>query len=246
MNNKIQITEEELEIIEQFLSGQLAGHDLNLFENRMEKEADWKEKVEWVELTKIGINEASLSAELKSQKVNADNAIVKNFAGNRFLLLKVIAGLAAVSLAILITFWSLGVFKSGHEKLFASYYQPDSGLITSMGVSDSYEFEVAMIDYKSEKYKEAIDKWMPLLQDNENNDTLQYFLGNSYLAMGQTDKAIESFKRVLEKANGTFRDDAHWYLGLALIKENRISEAIEEIEMSANPRKEKLLEKLRK
>ena len=39
-----------------------------------------------------------------------------------------------------------------HQKLFAQFYQEDPGLITAMSSEGQYEFDRAMVDYKSGNY----------------------------------------------------------------------------------------------
>src|SRR5690606_13831875 len=86
---------------------------------------------------------------------------------------------AAASVAGILLWSSYFFFaNTPSEKLFAQYYQPDPGLPTLMGISDNYVFENAMVSYKTGDYKKAIVDWQQLLQENMDNDTLQYFIGS--------------------------------------------------------------------
>ncbi len=245
MKNNISISDEELIIIEQFLTGKLAGQDLEAFQEKLSVDTGWQKKVEWVKLTILGIKEVALSEELKKVKLNHSTAIIRNISRKRIAL---IASLSAVAISLSVVFlsiWASGVFKKSNEKLFAKFYTPDSGLMTAMGVTDSYDFDVAMINYKSGEYEKAIKAWGSLREGHESNDTLNYFIGSSYLALNQAPQAVSYFEKVLEKKDGVFFYDTQWYLGLALIKSGKEKEAIPHITLSKNPLKEELLKRLR-
>lgn len=243
MKKNISISEEELHEIEKFLSGELQGQSLSDFENRLVADAEWNEKVQTVKLTLLGIKEATLSAGLRKNQSQKNDAVVRNVSSGRRNFFLIISGVAA-SLLFVALLWVAGVFDSHNQKLFSKYYFPDAGLITSMGVADNYDFDVAMIDYKSGNYKAAIAKWTGMLKGNEGNDTLNYFLGSSYLALDKTEKAITCFEEVIKNQNSVFLYDAHWYLGLAFLKEGRVEDAVGQIKLSNNTQKEELLKKL--
>lgn len=244
MKNNISISDEELIIIEQFLTGQLIGQDLEAFQEKLSVDTRWQKKVEWVKLIVLGIKEAALEEELGKIKLNHEPAIIRSISGKRITL---IASLSAVAISLSVIFlsiWGSGVFRKSNEKLFAKFYTPDSGLMTAMGVTDSYDFDVAMIDYKSGHYEEAINKWNILIKGHELNDTLNYFIGSSYLALNQAGEALSFFERVLNKKEGIFFYDAQWYLGLTMIKLGKETEAIPYITLSKNPLKDELLKRL--
>src|SRR4051812_67312 len=126
--------------------------------------------------------------------------------------------MAAAFIAAIIT---VGLYfannQSAEEKLFASYYKADPGLATVMSVSDNYEFERAMVDYKTGNYSEALARWEKLAKENTMSDTLQYFIGSAYLAHNNPSAAVVYFDKVTAKPKSTFTDDAYWYKGMALL-----------------------------
>lgn len=243
MNNNTPISDEEFELIEQYLSEKLEGDALSGFQKRLVNDAAWQEKVKAVKLTLIGIREVALKKELKNISLTGPQAIVRPI--QKRSLGWALAGVAASLLVVFISLAISGAFKKNSAKLFAEFYNPDSGLITSMGVTDTYDFDVAMIDYKSGKYSQAIEKWQELMKGHEDNDTLNYFTGSGYLALGNISKAIPYFERVIKKNESVFFHDAQWYLGLALIKDGKKSEAMPHIAASDNELRERLLQKLK-
>lgn len=246
MNTNINITEEELEKIEQFLEGKLPSGEASAFQKRIQEDSQWAEKLNITRLTILGIREAALSDTLKNIPLNKENAPVIPIKRKKLGMVLSLTAAAAALVIVVISLTMSGVFSGKNSRLFSEYFQPDTGLITSMGVTESYDFEVAMIDYKSGKYTDAIEKWTLLRKGHENNDTLNYFIGSSYLALKDPKPAIPYFQEVITKKDGVFFHDANWYLGLALIKTGKTAEAIPYIAASNHISKEKLLKKLRK
>ncbi|MAU14971.1 MAG: hypothetical protein CMH46_05465 [Muricauda sp.] len=151
----------------------------------------------------------------------------------------------AASIAILLSVGLWFFNKQGpNEKLFQRYYSVDPGLPTVMGNNDSYEFYEAMVDYKQGNYEVAIDKWERLLLTNQDSDTLNYFLGSAYLAHGNTNKAIILFENTLNSNAPTFSKEAHYYMALALLKNNNIEEAIKHLKMVPDEKSQELLQKI--
>ncbi len=87
--------------------------------------------------------------------------------------------------------------KTGPEQLFAKYYSADPSLITTMGGSDEYNFNKAMINYKTGKYKEAAYEWEALISLQAANDTLLYFTASAYLAQKKLKKPFPTSKKLL-------------------------------------------------
>lgn len=151
---------------------------------------------------------------------------------------------ASLFLAIGVVVW-LFLFQSDpSERLFMSYYKADPGLLTAMSSASSYEFDRGMVDYKSANYQEAIDRWEKLIEDKPENDTLQFFLGSSYLALKKTAPAIFYFDAVITNENSNFQKDAIWYLGLTYVLEGKEELAVEVLRQSQDPQAIELLKEL--
>lgn len=243
MNNNVNISEEELHEIESYLRQEVSEKKRKHFEARLADDPQWQQKVRQVELMIVGIKETAISEKLRSldhkPAVRVRTMKPKRKAFAPYIVAAVVIGLIFSVLLL------IGVFKSDDDKLFAQFYRPDSGLITAMSVTDEYNFEVAMVDYKSENYEAAIQRWKALADTEGENDTLSYFIGSAYLASDKVPEAFLHFKKVLENNQSTFYHDAQWYYGLALIKAQRPLEAIPYIAGSNHEDKEKLLKKLR-
>lgn len=247
MSNTFNISEEELELIDKYLSEQLAESEIAAFEKRLDEEESWREKVEEVRLMSIGIQEAFLSGQLDEFHKSAGEMVDSDVKQHRAVNISWAKrwAIAASTLLIVGTLsWLLFIKKNGNEQLFADYYQPDPGLPTLMGVSDNYNFDKAMVDYKMGDYKKALATWKSLLKGNEENDTLNYFIASAYLADKDVKESVVYFDKVINYNNSVFLQDAQWYKALALLDQGRKKEALQLIEKTEHPDKEQLLRKL--
>ena len=243
MSEHINLSPEELELIDRYLHSDLQGEELSSFEERLLIDAGWKEKVDEVRLLSLGIREAALEEKLdlfhNNMRKPELKAVPERKGPKRWL--------AAASVIVFIILGGMLLFqKPESEKLFARYYKPDPGLPTVMSVSDNYEFEKAMVEYKLAHYKEAITGWEPLLKDHPQSDTLNYFLGSAYLADNNVKTAIPYFDKVISVKTSVFSEEAKWYRALLLVKEKNIPAAIAILETSSLEDAKQLLKELKK
>lgn len=241
MNRKLNITDEEFEELESYLLQTMTAENRQSLALRIDKDPELAAKLSEVNQLITAISETELRGHLdilhnSSFKKSDQSAI-------RSLFFKWIAVAAAAIIAVVVI---LNLNTSGNEKLFAKYYHADSGLMTSMSPTDEYDFQVAMIDYKTGKYKDAIEKWELLRKGNEGNDTLNYFLGSAYLALGDANASLSFFDQVINSKSTTFLSDAYWYKGLALLKQGKKKEAADAIRKSNYNEKAGLLKQLEK
>lgn len=236
---------EELERIERYIQNDMTPEESIQFESQASNNQILKDKINEVRLLLLGVQEASLTAKLEDfhtnlDAQNGDSQTNKIFPFKKWLLA------AAMIAVIAIGFWLLIDSFNANENLYSKYYKADPGLLSAMSFSDNYQFDRAMIEYKTANYDSALKNWETLLIANPKNDTLHYFIGASYLALDKNEKAIQNFEEVLKIQTSYFFSDANWYKGLALIKEGKKAEAIPFIEKSAHANKASLLDELKK
>ena len=239
------ISQKEFERIEAYHNGKLLGDDLISFETKLNKDKDFRILVEDLRTVLFGIETQSLKEELDvfhkditsiKTRVN-DHSKVKTLNWKRL-------AVAAVLIIGLGSFWLLG--ENTNDRLYANYFTPDPGLPTTMSSNDQYEFYEAMVNYKQGKYKTAISKWETLHRVEQNNDTLNYFIGVAHLANKSEDLAIPYLKNAVVDKNFPFANDANFYLGLAYLKINDVDKAIQSFENSDRPEANTILNKLKK
>ena len=240
LRNLDNISPEDLHLIDQYLAEELSPETRTLFETRLASEPLLVEQVKELKLLRIGIQEQAISQRLTD--FHQQLTTTKKPAAPAVALWKRLAVAAAVLAAVLIPFLLLKDDKSGTEKLYASYFTPDPGLVTAMGNTSNYNFEKAMVDYKEQQYDSAITAWSALLAQNPQSDTLQYFLGAAYQAKRDNKTAITYLEKIIKLPASVFYRDACWYLGLALLKEKQTARAIEFLRLSNHTGSTELIE----
>lgn len=239
MKSKFNISDLEFEELENYLLENLSPEGMEKMAERVENDKMLSEKLHQVRLTLTGIREEGLKQHLRSHhKTNT----FKSKSPMRKIFLGWMAGAAAAIVLIVLLF---GVFTNKEQKLYAKYFYPDPGLISSMGTTDNYNFQLAMVEYKSGKYAEALDKWIHLRDGHESNDTLNYFIASAYLAQDQFAASVPYFEQVIKDEKSVFQSDAYWYLGLVYLKEGQREKAISLIQLSHNEKRNELLQKLK-
>jgi tetratricopeptide (TPR) repeat protein len=248
LENRNNISQEELERIEAYLMGQMDQVEKSSFERELEYDQQLGLKVNTVKEIVLGIEKTILKEEM--DKFHGEINQVANPVSetpvrkiNRWFFFEIAA---SISILFLI---GLLIYRGGHDletDLFAQYYEPDPGLITAMSSEGNYEFDRAMVDYKSGKYQDAIERWNVLLEQKSDNDTLQYFIGSAHLALKDMQQAQYYLKNVVEFPEGRFYQDAYWYLALSYLSEGDREKAKLFLEITDHPDKTALLEDLLK
>lgn len=78
----------------------------------------------------------------------------------------------------------------------------------------------AMIKYDKKDYAGAVIDFEQALKQNPNDDKALFYSAVSYMSLGETNKALANFNKILANKNSTYYDDAQWYSSLAYIKNN--------------------------
>lgn len=237
------LSQEEFELIEQFLSGSLAEEAQEKIRNRIDSDSGFAAKVSEIQDMQLGIERAALHSKLES--FHSELAKKEPLVPIRSIHASWFWGVAA-SLFLVVSagaWWIMGQ-KSPGEELYQAYFRPDPGLVTSMSGQGNYEFERAMVDYKEGKYEEAITRWKSLLAEKPTNDSLNYFLGSAFLAKNQEATSLDYLSIVASNPASGFYDDANWYAGLAAVKLGHTEKALAFLKVSSRPEAKNLIENL--
>ena len=238
------ISQEQQELFERFLMDKMSPKEQGLFELRLKKNKDLQESFDEFNLLFETIEEDGLRSKLERfhNKVVQDKPVIKLKVSKT----KFNIGIAAAA-TILLTM-GLWFFNrpSANERIFNKYYTQDPGLPTVMGTNDNYKLYEAMVDYKQEKYVIAIGKWKKLLETMPENDTLNYFLGVSQLAIDNESQAITHLKIAEKTKESIFKNEIYLFLGLAYLKSENLDSGKEYLELSKAEKAKKILSELNK
>lgn len=239
------ISTEELASIEAYLLYKTNAAERLAFENKMTTDSNWAAKVSEVKLLLAGIETASLRERLDGYHANIKKNHAPQQRGQLISFRRRLLVAASIALLVAVSVWLYVSQGNKYEKLYATYYKPDPGLMSAMGVSDNYLFNKAMLDYKTGNYKKAIDQWSKLKTSTDQNDTLNYFLGVAQQADGDNEAAFLLLSLMAADTANPFYKDACWYTGLALLKQGKANEAIPYLEKSGRPESSELINQLK-
>jgi tetratricopeptide (TPR) repeat protein len=231
LNYPNHITADEIARIETWLDGEMPPEQAAAFAAQLRADTLLQQKVDETRLLLLGVKEAALKSHLNTFHANLPGAaIALNKAVVRPLRIKLLVAAGLLAAVSLLALWQLR--GNSVDQLYSTYYKPDPGLMTAMGNSNNYVFEKAMVSYKEGDYKKAIEEWLPLQASQPANDTLAYFLGSAYQAYGAEEKAIAQYQKLVLNKQQAFYSITCWYLGLALLKQNKINIAIDYLKKS--------------
>ncbi len=113
------------------------------------------------------------------------------------------------------------------EVLFAEYFSPYPSIkpeIRQPVATSEDPLEAALSAYDRNKSSATMRLFEKVLAEGTENITAQFFLGNLYLSHKEPESAIESFKKVVTAEANEFTTSANWYLALAYLLNNDLSE----------------------
>ena len=251
MNSPYNITPEEWDIIETWLDQKDLPGESPLLSNKITQTPNILQKIEHVKRVREEIEDSIRQSKIKEfhQYVSRDDndSGIKSIANKK--IKSNIFWYSIAIAAVMILF--IGIIRNldhsnTQEEIFAKNFKPDIGLPLKMSKSSEFRFFEGMLDYKQENYKEAIVKWQDLLKTKPENDTLNYFLGVTNLALGDATKSLEYLQNQERFQQGIFKEDAAWYAALAKIKAGKFEEAKVFLKSNPSARNKKLLKELDK
>jgi tetratricopeptide (TPR) repeat protein len=237
------LSQEDFELVEHYLNGQLDAVQQDEIQKRLDSDPIFAGQVEEIRDLRLGIERAALGSRLDSfhSEIEEIQVEVPGKSIRPFSFWGIAASIFLVVSAG--TWWIMGQKSPGEER-FQAYFRPDPGLVTTMSVGQQYEFDRGMVDYKEGNYTEAIVRWEKLLAEKSASDTLNYFLGASYLSADQESKSLEYLEPVASNPQSSFYSEANWYAGLAALKLGEKEKALKFLNASSRPQAQQLISEL--
>ena len=246
MSTPIHISPEEWDLIENWLEQNDVPGKAPLLNEELAQIPDISKKIEHVKKVREEIEDSIRQSKIREfhKHISADEKPSDIKSINNTKLNGIWYAAAAVLVVLIGIYWMMGKSNTS-EKIFAENFKPDNGLPLRMNTADASGFYEGMLDYKQGKYKEAIERWEVLLKGNPENDTLNYFLGVSNLALDNAAKSLEYLENQERFQQGIFKEDAAWYAALAKIKERKFKEAEAFLKKNPSIRNTNLLNQLK-
>lgn len=215
MNPKNEISQARFEAAEAFLHGKMQAAEQAEFAEKLDTDPDFE--ADFVKMRDLIM--AAEEAGLREDLERAHRSIVKPSQRNFSWF-----SMAAVFLLLIAAagwwFFPRETKLNPDDALFAQYVATDPGLPVPMSASaaKAYNFYDAMVDYKTEDYSRAAEKWRELAVSSPENDTLKYYIGAAEFNAGHYAEAAAQFELVLTSGTSVFADKARLYLALSMLK----------------------------
>ncbi len=228
MSTPNHISPEEWDLIENWLDQNDITANTQMLSDKLTQIPNISQKIEHVEKVREEIEDSIRRSKIKEfhKNISTDeqSSNIKSIAPIKSKSNRIWYAAAAVLVVLIGIYWMMGTSNTS-KKIFAKNFKPDNGLPLRMNTADASGFYEGMLDYKQENYEAAIDTWQVLIETNPESDTLNYFLGVAYLAMGDATKSLEYLENQERFQQGIFKEDAAYYAALANIKEGNFREA---------------------
>ncbi len=245
---------EEMELIEAYVEGKLAGESLISFEAQLQSDAVLRNEVAQFRVLISGIN---LAGERKfSQKVREwekaatllDQATQQSQAsplpqsaetttsaaaksdqtpepGRTASLTWLYAAVPTAVMVILLAIWVYPhLFPPSMEELYTQNFVPYPDLYTSMGDGPDAR-QAAIAFYNEQNYEQAAESFTHILQTQSKDYQLYMYVGISYLESGLKAEALQTFDHIIANAPNNYREPAQWYKALTYLKYKQLGES---------------------
>ena len=209
--------------IDDFLLDRLSEQDRIAFLDKIKSDKDLKEEVE---IRKAMIEQVETMGDLKlKEKILGIQKKVegtkKNIVRRRFLVV-----LSTVAAAVLLLFLAYQWFdpKVDSQELYAQYYQAYELPFGSRSASEDKRIVEAGGLYQNGEYAKAL----PLLQNLETqglgDDRITLAIAICQLEMNDNESAVATLRQASAKRGFLYKDQAKWYMALALLKFDQMEE----------------------
>jgi tetratricopeptide (TPR) repeat protein len=217
----------KIALIEKYFSNQLTKKELESFNSLYTNDLDFKAEIDFLKGVKL-VSEKNDTEQFKKQIASYETEFVKKQI-NPFA--KWIKPVFAVAAVILLGFCIQFLLNTSvdEETLFATYYEPCKNVSVPIVRSEENEtiLKNAFIAYSEMDYKKANTLFENAIKINKNSELL-FYQGNTLLALGDAENAIEKFKEHL-KYTDELTNRSHWYLALAYLKLKQLENAKQEL-----------------
>jgi hypothetical protein len=217
---------EDLQLIEKFIDGELSADERQLFQQRMSDDAFAKQlhfhravtdSVRIVQEQKL---RQKFKQRLEQQRNAPETGTGKSSRRNYYWAAAVLVIALASAIFIVVQ------RPRSAEKLYLAYYQPYPVTGITRDGSDE-KLDPAVTAYGAGDYEGAARILEVKIAEatTRNAGELKLILGNCYLQLGQPNKAAPLFKQVMQGDDPVLSADASWYFALAQIRMSDMANA---------------------
>jgi len=222
------------ELIDEKLSGELGGDDLEAFERDLKDDPELLAEFELHQEIDEAIQESEVIELRKKLDLVHDLTQNKKQPGLlRTILRHKLSRIAAASFVVLLIITSLSLYllrpdgNMSNDSLFKIYYQPDAALLIRGTDSQNATLIQAFQLYENKEYSSALDLFAKVLEADGDNIPVQFYSGISNIELGQYREALLPFNFIMQHKQNLYVERAEWYAALCIMILNENNEAVD-------------------
>ena len=243
------------ELIDEKLSGELMGEELEAFDKNLKDDPDLMSEFELHEEIDEAIQESEVIELRKKLDLVHDLTQNKKQPGLlRTILRHKLSRIAAASFVVLLIITSISLYllrpdgNMSNDSLFKIYYQPDAALLIRGTDSQNATLIQAFQLYENKEYESALELFAQVTKNDQDNIPVKFYSGISYIELGQYRTALEPFNYIMQHQQNLYIERAEWFAGLCYLVLNENDNAVElfkKISLSNSSYKDKAHELLK-
>lgn len=216
------MNEQDIELIERFLKGELSKFEKEQTEQRLSLDRDFRRRVEvFRELQQMHTEEVKdFRALLNEVQQDYQQELKTSRKRTYWLVAASISVLGIVSVA----FFYLIKPAADTQELYAQYFAIPADNLSVRGEDASQALlNEAMQYYNAQEYHEASLRFEAWLQQYPDSAPVLFYSGISHMAEDNMSQAIVQLQKISSDSidTGQYRSPASWYLALAYLKSNQ-------------------------
>lgn len=234
------MSEQDLILIERYISHELSPEEARLFELRLEAEADLRKEVDAYRLALYGIRQEK-KKELK-QKFIAREAQHKHLTGQARIIplwIKTIVSAAAVIALFFVvrntlTSYPATISEERRSQLFADHFNAYHDESMNPGSRSENKDTNALFlfqqAYWNKQYTEALTRYDSLPSNLAGNDRLLFFKANLLMAGEKQEQAIPILEQLAQNPSFVYADEVSWFLALGYLRSGDVARGVSLLE----------------
>lgn len=208
--------DQEYQIFEAFLSGDLNPAQLKAHHKRLEEDQDYKESFELYESLNQHLKDEFKNEKELAQFKNSVSSISKNYFKSRekpkFAWVKM-----AIAASIIVAIGLYFILSEVSKPQYQEIAQIPTIHLSERGVNTEIYLQ-AETAFNQEQYEKAIQLFDQILKEENQRHSISLYQAIAYMEMGQTGEARKIYEEIIRKENA-FSEEALWYAALNELQE---------------------------
>jgi tetratricopeptide (TPR) repeat protein len=214
------LSENDIELIEKYLDQVLTDEEKILFDNLMISSKEFVSQLELAKSTVSALREkhnTKIKDDLKTI-YQATKSEKPHKTDKKFYWMAAAILILTLSPAL---YWYF-VPNTSNQELYMAHYEVYPASPNVRGEGSTTTLASAMEYYRNADYKRALDLFMEYHEANTQFDQILLYIGNCYLNLDETNKAIVYFKKGQKSDDAIIKKTSSWYLALCYLNTEQL------------------------